>query len=404
MVIRDLSDIEKPLPTSTAKSAPPISFVIDRFIALILDFLIFSPIVSLCVATLMRDVKTLLLLNSHSSEAFLIWGVLAVIAFSVTVLLQSLFLYFWQATPGQMFMQMRVVSYPQEQSRLNFSQCIQRAFLWTSSFFVGGLPFLEILSHPLRRAFYDRAADTMVVTLKKEADEGPLPLESRYIASWTRLFFLVMALGATTAFFKSYHSLRVLLVQTDKAVQTTSCEDERLEILKGDQRLDAAISLYLLNSINASCLGQEADTALWEDPHSNDSLAYLAKALTVADTAEQKSYQEKICTDESSETCLLSQVLMTKEGEEAPALKFSPGSLLTTQVMAMESSMENADFVTSLERLKELRKNVALTSALEKKYVRLIWSLQERQKSNRAPASAGEQELIQEFKDLYEVP
>ncbi|MNK07452.1 RDD family protein [compost metagenome] len=407
MVYRDLSDIEKPQHASE-KSTPAIAFVLDRFIALIFDFLIFSPVISLFGAGVLRQVKTMVLLNPTSSEAILLWGFLVVMMFVLTVLLQSVFLYFWQATPGQIFMQLRVISYPEEQGRLRYSQCIQRALFWTLSFGFAALPFLEILSHPLRRAFYDRAADTMVITLKKEHDEGPLALEVRYISSWTRMFFLVLLLIGTSAFFKSYNSLKVVLAKQENpaasAVATETCKDGRLESLRGEQRLDAALSLFLLNAVNSECLGKEADFVLWDSSGKHSELAYLAKAMSVADQKTQKSYQEKICQEDSSEVCRLSRVLLATEGKNAPALEASKESLLSTRVMAMENQLEEKDFVGTIHSLKELRGNASLTAALEKKYVRVIWSLQETKKTGRAPASQDTQDLIQEFKESYEVP
>ncbi|MNY50474.1 hypothetical protein D3C86_1859790 [compost metagenome] len=72
--------------------------------------------------------------------------------------------------------------------------------------------------------------------------------------------------------------------------------------------------------------------------------------------------------------------------------------------MAMENQLEEKDFVGTIHSLKELRGNASLTAALEKKYVRVIWSLQETKKTGRAPASQDTQDLIQEFKESYEVP
>lgn len=96
MVFPDLSAPETQ-PHQPQSSSVPVAFVADRFVALLLDFLIFSPIVSLLIAGLVRQTKTFFLVDAQSSEGVVAAGLVVVaVIFSVT-LLQSVFLYFWQA-------------------------------------------------------------------------------------------------------------------------------------------------------------------------------------------------------------------------------------------------------------------------------------------------------------------
>ena len=148
------------------RHAIPIAPVPDRLVALVLDFLIFSPVISLLIAGLIRQAKTHFILDAFSAEGSVAVFLVFVAVFFLTVLLQSTFLYFWQASPGQMFLQLRVVSYPHYQEKISINQCLIRSMLWSFGAILLAFPYLEILSHPLRRAFHERASDTMVVTLK----------------------------------------------------------------------------------------------------------------------------------------------------------------------------------------------------------------------------------------------
>lgn len=366
--------------------APAIAFVSDRFLALVLDFLIFSPIVSLFLASMMRQTKTYFLLDFRSVEGYISMGFMAGYSFALVVFLQSVFLFFWQATPGQLFLQLRVQSFPVNRARLTYPQCLVRAFSWTLSCLMMGIPFLEIMSHPLRRAFHERASDTMVVTLKKEGDTGPLPIEERFISTWMRLSFLFALVFVTIFALQGY---KELLAGNYKPSLDGNlyCSEMPAEDLQGTFRMDAAISLFLLNSISSDCLNKEAEASLWADPVRTSSLAYLAKYL-VADVAEQKEYLKKVCETEKSKECYLGRYMA---GEFRVLNDQAENDSWTEQVLRVEELYQQGDFAASLEQIGQLQKNAMFDQALEKKFVRSIWALQEnskKAKSGRVPASA----------------
>jgi uncharacterized RDD family membrane protein YckC len=396
MVYRDLFSFQ-PEQNSSDPQQPATAFIVDRFIAFILDFLIFSPIVSLCTAGLVRQMKTILLLNAQSTEALLVWGLLGVLMFFMVSGLQAVFLYFWQATPGQMFLQLRVISYPTERERLTIGQCWQRGIFWTLSIlFI--FPFVEILSHPLRRAFYDRASDTMVITLKKIHDIGPMPIESRFISSWMRLFFLLCLFMGTMTFFSQYPKIRGTIAQETLQGRGLLCDESRLEGLQGDQRLDTAFALYLLNSVTPECLSKEADAQLWTNPAGDRELAYLAKAMTTSDEATLEKYEDELCAKDT-EVCQLSEGLLNTES----GASLASTSLLSSQVVTLEQFIQDKDFKSAMNQIKALRET-ALGEALEKKYVKLMLAMMEKNGSqDRTPASVETQEWIKEFKESYDL-
>ncbi|KHD89337.1 MAG: hypothetical protein OM95_04215 [Bdellovibrio sp. ArHS] len=404
MVFRDLS-----APQSTAasyeKNVTPIASVSDRFVALVLDFLIFSPVISLIIAGLVRQTKTFFLLDASSLEGTISAALVIGVAVFFTCLLQAVFLYYWQATPGQLFMQLRVVAYPHKQKRLSLNQCVMRSFMWCAGFLVLAIPFLEVVSHPLRRAFHERASDTMVVTLKEVPDEGPHPLESKFIASWMRMSFLFLLLFVVIGFFKTYHSLQVG-EYSSKDPGHVSCKEIKASDLTATSRMDAALVLYLLNEISPECLNKEAEASLWNDPVGAQDLAYLAKYLT-APESDQEKYFDKICEDASSTTCATARYML--EDGEKEELENADPKLWVIQLLKSDEKYVEQDYASSLKLIEELQKVPALKSALEKRFVRSVWGLNEMayahpKKKGRVPASASEDSYIESFKERYEVP
>lgn len=397
---------------STKKNA--IAFVADRFLALIFDFLIISPLVSLLLAGLMRKTKTYFLLNAQSPEGLRTGVFVFILGVILVALIQSIFIYFWQATPGQLFMQMRVVSYPQEKQCLSFSQCLVRSFCFCLSFVFLAMPFLEVLSHPLRRAFHERASDTLVVTLKTKPDEGPHELEEKFISSWLRMSFLFFSLFAMVGILKAYSSFSRGLMTShsgglvDAQIANLSkdqCKEIQDVELQGASRLDAALALFMLNEVSEECLSKEAEVSLWGDPVNSQDMAYLAKYL-ISEKEEQEEYFKKICREKTSSACLLGIYL--KDHDEH-LLENVDQKLWVTQVLAIEKDYDAHDIETSLESIEKLLKVPALKTAMEKKYVRSIWALKEnsRSKGGRLPASVkpnaktSAKTWIEDFKEKY---
>lgn len=387
------------------KLAIPIAAVPDRLVALVLDFLIFSPVVSLFIAGIIRQAKTHFVLDSFSSEGSVAVLLIFAAIFFITALLQTVFLYFWQATPGQIFLQLKVISYPHHQERLSVNQCLVRSILWSLGIIPLAFPFLEVLSHPLRRAFHERASDTMVVTLKKDYDEGPYPIESRFLSSWMRLSFLFACLFAVLSFFKTYNSLLLGHYREKSDSQELYCKELKDLEAEGSARIDAAISFYLINEISPACLEKEAEASLWGDPLQSQELAYLAKYFLNEGQAQEK-YFEKVCEDASAEACALA-----KSVEDSDALKsfenLSP-RLWVTKILLSEDKYSKQDYSGNLKIIEELQKEPMFKKRLEKRYVRAVWSLNEKTMAKgdgRQPANTSiKDNWLKKFKEQYEIP
>lgn len=408
MVYPDLSAPEA-RPKNKLIPQQAIAFTQDRFVALILDFLVFSPIVSLLISGFVKSTKTYFLINPQSSEGTISAGLTIASIFVLVSFLQSVFLYFWQATPGQLFLQLRVVSYPTAQDRLSYPQCLQRSFFWCLGFVVLAIPFLEILSHPLRRAFHERVSDTMTVTLKQKADEAPHPLEARFIVACMRMTFLFFLFVGGLSFLKTYHSLSAREFKEHAAVTDYACKEIQDSSLVGEARLDTALTLFLLNEINNECLNNEADFALWGAPLQSQGMAYLAKYL-VADESTQDQYLHKVCEDSESKTCSLARYL--QENGDKEELNHADPQWMVTRLLISEELFSDNNYSGSLKIIADLQKNPMFTTALEKRFVRAVWALKDSSQGmskdsvGRRPASfqdTNSENWIEEFKERYEI-
>lgn len=416
MVFPDLS--ASPKSSNGVPEAPrfPIASMSDRWIALVLDFLIFSPVIGLFIAGLMRQARTYFLLDTRSTEGIVVLLLAAAVILVLIVLLQTVFLFYWQATPGQLFLQLEVRSYPHEQKRLGLNQCLLRSVLWCTGWTVLALPFLEIVSHPLRRAFHERASDTMVVTRKGIADDGPMPLETKFISSWMRMSFLLLALFAVLGFFKIHHSLLAGEFSPKIKESVPSCKQMTASMEVGASRLDQAISLFLLDELSSDCLDQEANASLWEDPVGAQDMAYLAKFLT-SEPGDQEKYLDEICENKST-SCMLAKYM--SEGGRLADLEKADAKLWTTQLLMSDEQYSLGRFTKSLQIIDDLQKSSPLKLALEKRYVRNIWALSQNQsglspnqspnqnqtQKGRSPASQDSRSSgpwLEIFKERYDI-
>lgn len=401
---------------------PPLAFVSDRFLALVFDFLLLSPLLSLFIASLVKQTKTFFILDPQSPEGFIMAGLVFSLSAMFIVLLQAVCLFRWHATPGQFFFQMRVVSFPHEKAQLTFSQCLLRSVGFVGSFLFLAIPFLEILGHPYRRSFHERASDTMVITLKKVSDDGPQEIEEKFISSWVRTSFFMLVAFIFLSASKTYYSLKANSGQSRYAV-SNQCKMINDKNLQGSARLDAALSLFVLDEISGECLNQEADASLWGDPTGSQELAYVAKYISsvtftamketekdrkeyLATEAERKLYYEKICSSKNSTACLLVSYLNEKSQTEL--LDLVDSKLMIKQVLKAADFYNKKDFVSSLELIQKLQNKLSLRSAMEKQYVRSAWALRESllkpidlKSAGRSPASVESKKWLDKFKEKY---
>lgn len=407
MVIRDLSQPQIAPPKSFESSAIPLALVTDRFVACVLDFLIISPVVTFFIATLLRDLKTILILDSDSPSANVVWFVVVLCAMSLSCLLQSLFLFFWQATPGQKFMQLQVISFPQwltQRKRLTFGQAVMRSFGWWFGVFTFGIPFLETLGHPLRRAFHERMSDTMVISLKQEQADVPLAIESRYIGSTLWIFFGFLTLLGMTVMARAYKGAMLEgLTAGNKAYAQATCQEIPSEY-KGEKRVDMAMALFMSDEADDACVYNEAQKLLWVSEGETKALAEVAMGLISDNPTEGKDYYRKACeTSANSEACSLGTYLLNTADNRRDILRRAGFGLVASQVAVVREDLDRRDFVEATDLLKDLEDETPLKGFLHKSWVKAAWTVNEEVHSSRAPASADKAKLLEDFKERYQI-
>lgn len=313
MVYHDLSSFSgQPASSKTVLRIPS---VFDRNLAFLIDFLIFSPIVGLFTAVLSRHLKLNLILETGSGELAAIWLLMFTFVFVAIVFIQALSWFYFQATPGQYFTQVKVVHFPDPLTPLTLGQCCLRSCLWFFSVLFLLIPFIEVIGHPFRRALHERASDTMVVTLKANVQEMPHPIERRFVSSWLSFFFSGALFFLFLFVIGIYNNLQEGKYSDQSSLEFL-CEDVS-GLSATEDRIDQALTNYLGSQISASCLNQEADYLLW---YARDeklkSWALMAKALVTPAAELRESYEKNLCENgERSAHCDLLNIDFLKACE-----------------------------------------------------------------------------------------
>lgn len=375
--------------------------VSDRLIAAVIDFLIMSPVISLIGSRMMNDIKVQSIVSENSDRLIIQWLIyLVFLTFSV-ITIQGTFLYMMQATPGQFFLKLRVVSYPHRTTRLTLGQSFLRSSLFALSGLIFCVPFLEVLGHPIRRAFHERASDTLVVTMKKQAEMAPLEIEQRYIASWISMFFLFVVFAIGGALVKTWREFdpKMSNSQNQSFEKKLACDGKSFDEVPLAKRLDLMITLLSLGELNEKCLDKEADEVLWNSRH-NRNIAYFAKGM-VTNGASRRAYFDKVCEDKRSEWCQLTAVLKDPSKSIDPQIIRKTGlQSVFARVLLLRHSEAGKNHNSALALIGDLRKEKYLADFIERAYVRNVWQLQF---ETRKPASDSDS-VIDEFKRRYEVP
>ncbi|MFP5519871.1 MAG: RDD family protein [Bdellovibrionia bacterium] len=400
MVIKDLSSDF--FENVTANSKHQVAPVADRFLAFIIDFLIFSPVIGLFVAGLSKRLKFALLIEARASELFVITFLLALVVFGLVVLFQSLFVYFWQATPGQRFVQIRVINFEEPQSPLKFSQSLLRSFFWAMSLFLVGVPFLESLGHYWRRCFHERASETISVTLKKNVSTHPLYIEQRFMGSWIGIFFLTLAATLFLYSFQLWQSLQ------SGALFTSQYQFELCPEVKGPTasfaRMDSALTSYFSKRISGACLEKEADFILWNVRDSEQQgFAYWAKYLLETDKSYKDRYQAQICdSEEFANACLALQAKNNSDAGKSQELitRMTPSAVRTYMLASV--ALQQSLYLQAAQHAQELKNYQAVEAVAEKLLVQTAFKLLEQQKEKgREPASLEQDSFLQRFKEEF---
>lgn len=394
MVFHDLSSLHSQ--SENKKKQLSIASPTDRLLACFLDFLILGPIVGLFTAVYLRELRSYAFYDVEGLEVGITFFLMALIAILTTSLIQAIFLILGGASPGQRFLHLKVIpldSSVVESSAspgISFSQAMLRTLTWWFALPLFLIPFLEVFSHPLRRAFHDRISDTVVICLKGR-DSRPNPSESRLLTSWMQMF----SFGLFAIFILIINRIEDKTLEgnwSSAKAQPVPSECAAVDLHSTDirSRMDQALALYITENLSSRCLGREADFALWQRQSRYYPLAYFIKSVISEDIQERGGYQERICIDSKSEECILSKFWSSRSKSDSESLRKSGMQLAASRILMMEYSIQHKEFSSALALVNEFLNDPNLEEAVAKSYVRLIWEIEKTYQpldGSRSPAS-----------------
>lgn len=369
MVIPDIFDNPKVSKKPSSSFAPPM----DRFLAGVFDVILHYPLIYLFVIGLKRKLNLIELYGVTTEESIHLWMQLFVIVSIVSVFLLAISFRLFQASIGMRLMKLEVRSF--HGGRLSWGQSFTRAGLWWMSSLLLGLPFLEIVSHPQRRALHDRGSDTFVITKKKINVLPPLPIEGTLVRS-----LLVASAFAVLAWLGAFLEMGRNNIVSGKYVideltdRGLLCEDVTENFIQGtptglplEDRLAFAASLYISGDLNEDCLETEIHLS------SIKNTAAIYRSLSLALISPRNTELQKVAKDQVCEQSVaLCKTLKSFLGEDRDVWNISeiekqwggaalPYQVLATQMLVQVGDVENAskyfELLTDLgfhsKRLKE---------------------------------------------------
>jgi uncharacterized RDD family membrane protein YckC len=400
MVIQDLS-----APQFTAQSPIRPAIALDRFLAGIFDLLLLVPIATFVPAFHIHEARLDYLQGFEST----LWYQIVLLWILSYIAIQTVFLYFASATPGQLIMHLRVRSISnvdlriadgglveakrgsrRQEGRLTWNQSLMRALFSLISWIFLGLPFLEVVTHPMKRAWHDRVSDSFVVDLKHKSHFRDVRLN-------VTLVRFVMVLGIFTilmgffSFIDGYDEL--LFAGEVKSTDTT----------------DSLIAQALLKKDFSEDTQNEIEERIWSSGRGwEKALAYFFKLNVEKNPDMRKALSEQICKWSLSQSpgnlCALGKYILNSDGKTLQAVVQNSGSTatLTARVFVLKELTKTAQLDSAVKMYKQLKKQASLTESFRDSLkiwdVSLFWAIRENQtKNRRVPASEDESVALKEY-------
>jgi uncharacterized RDD family membrane protein YckC len=374
MVIEDFSSHSSVVPSGNSKIAP----VVDRVLAFIFDVIIFTPVFGFILSKIFQQLHRVYFLSPDSSEFSVLLVITVLFATMLAILFQTLCLLLWGATPGKVFFKIKVVSLNHPSARVTFAQALLRSTIWCVEAFCLMLPWLEVLSQKHRRPLHDRAAETMVITQKKEGDFGPHWLETQFVRQFllaSFLLFFVWTIFSLGHYYKM--AMQGDFRRADLDAHEALCPDVAASLQKGELRIDKALALYIAGQVSEDCLSAEAGFVMWAPENEDKPWAYLAQGFLLSyDPESQKDYFEKACESDKKDACVIANYKMKK----APL----SGETLTANVLRSEQSFEAGNYKEAMQVFEDLGRVSGFESYVQEGFVKIFWSQNQTQKAQGA--------------------
>jgi uncharacterized RDD family membrane protein YckC len=356
------------LPFPQEQTQHKLASVCDRLLGFVLDVLLFVPLCSLILAQVFRRIEYFFQVSPSSTEFYVLLGVGAVLSLILLIIYQALAIMLWEKTPGQFFLKLKIVNHQFPERRLSSTQALLRSFLMVlQTLFI--FPWLEVLSHPLRRALHDRASDTTVVTLKAYGDLGPHPLESAIVRQVLFVAAAVFSMWSITSVGFVYRmALHGDFKKNELIRDQYLCDSVTDHVDHGESRIDKAVALYLADQISSECLQAEADFIFWQPDSGKQDWAYFAKSILYrGEESKSEKYLQKACEiSKESEVCKISKQMQTSNVK-------GPFESLSGKMIWLESLYSKSDFAAAERAAHELSAIDGLQGKALEKIMKMAW-------------------------------
>lgn len=281
----------------------------DRMLAFAFDLCLWSPMALLLGKPLWRDFQYHNTLTPGSTEALMFFGFGLFVALMFILAVQTFFVWKFGATPGKKLFMMSVVH--QYGGKLSLGQSFTRAFTQVFEVVCLGIPFLEVVSHPERRPWHDRLAESRVITLKSKEFEAPHILESRFFRNLYWGFGMSMLILAWSALWQVHHQVKVGATKRSEMEKSGYLCETKTKIpghsgmTAAQARLDFALAQFEAGVMDKECLEAEADFAIWTQADEILPWAHLIRGV-LAEREQKENSDEEPVISQFAQACVTS--------------------------------------------------------------------------------------------------
>lgn len=270
-------------PAALAERGAPL---VDRLLAFGFDLCLWSPAALLIGKPFWRDFHYHQSLSPGSTEALMFFGFGLFAALVFVLVVQTLCVWRWGATPGKKVFLLEVVHV--NGGLLTLGQSFTRACAQIFEILCFAIPCLEVVSHPERRPWHDRLAESRVITRKEQKFEAPHALESRFFRNLYWGFGLSLFVFAFAGLTQLRHQVKLGALKRGELEKNAYLCETKTKIpahsgmTTAQARLDFMLAQFEAGKAERECLENEADFAIWTQAEETQAWAHLIRGALAA--------------------------------------------------------------------------------------------------------------------------
>ena len=288
------SEVDRKLALKTQR-LQRLAFPLHRFAAFVVDFSFVFFLHSVLCAYL-RSRQELSYSLDYSYE-FYFWVAIQILIFFVLFFLYDFFTHaFYSTTIGKFAFKIQTIDL-WSQEKLSFRQNLRRSFWKTFGFFFAHVLSFSLFYDLKRRAFHEKLADTVTVSLTHIYSNAPNERELSFFRGfWMPIQFTFAFIFLYLTVY-SYQKIQQEKIWGAIGIPMKSICQEAEPYMpfwpETENRLEAMTGLYLGQAISASCLRKEASYFLKNE--TSRDLAFFALSLVQSSEKLQEKYKKQVC-------------------------------------------------------------------------------------------------------------